>query len=283
MNMWKSPIRVLLIYLCVLGVWASFNWGGLNFTFWVSQLAHFMLLLAPGWLLYTAFLRKSLVKPTRWEHRLITVLILFLLFDPLFPWWVFLAAGLITELVQRFVRLPTGPVANPAAVGALLLSLTGQYPTWWGVNFGPRFTALPGQMTLLMALTTLIAGYVAWKYHKLAIVSAAAVSFSVFYLMIFRSSPLAILLDGTLAFFLLVMAVEPKTSPAIQNQQYVYGAVIGAGVVALLAAAYRSLSIEAYTASLIFTNVIFNLYKNKMFLQNTFKKTLPPPTPSTTV
>lgn len=276
MKTWKSPIRILLLFLTFLSLWGSFNWGGFGLSFWFNQIAHFALLLAPGWILYTVLLRKSLVKPTRWEHRAITALILFLLFDALFPWWVFLAVGLITEVVQRFVRLPTGPIANPAATGALALSLFGQFPTWWGVNFGPRFAMVPGNPSLIMILTVLIAGYVASKYHKLPIAAAATVAFSIVYFLIFKSSPLALLLDGTFAFFLLVMVVEPKTSPAIQQQQIAYGAVVGIVVGALLGAAYNSYWVEPYTSALVFSNIVFNLYKNKMFLKNVFQKRVAP-------
>jgi len=276
MKVWKSPIRILLLYLCFLVVWANFNWAGFDLNFWFTQIFHFALLLAPGWLLYSAFLRNNVVNPTRWEHRVITALILFLLFDVLFSWWVFLTVGLVTEVIQRFVRLPTGPVVNPAATGVVALSLFGQFPTWWGMNFGPRFEFMPGNISLIMIFTTLIAGYVAWKYHKLLIVAAATISFSIVYYLIFRSSPISILVDGTFAFFLLVMVIEPKTSPAIQQQQAGYGGLVGGTVAVLLGAAYYSFWVEAYTSALLMSNIVFNLYKNRMFLKNKWKSHIAP-------
>lgn len=279
MKVWKSPIRILLLYLSFLAIWASYNWGGLGLSFLFNQLLHFSLLLLPGWLLYFIFVKVKIARPTRWEHRLISVLILFLLFDVLFPWWVFLAVGLATELLQRLLRVPTGPLANPAAAGAVILSLFGQFPTWWGVNFGPRFDFIPGSMSLLMILTSVVAGYVAWKYHKLPIVACATVAFSVVYFIIFRASSLPILVDGTFAFFLLVMAVEPKTSPAIQQQQLWFGSLLGIMVGALLGAAYKSYWVEPYTSALVFTNVVFNLYRNQKSLLARFAKRSSPPTP----
>lgn len=281
MKLWKSPIRILLLYLSFLSVWATYNWDGLDITNWVSQLTHFGLIVVPGLLIYNILLKGNFVKPTRWEHRAITALILFLLFDPLFPWWVFLAAGLITEVVQRFVRLPTGPIVNPAALGALALGLIGQFPTWWGVNFGPRFEFIPGNMSLVMLLTTIVAGYVAWKYKKLPIVAFATLSFSVAYAIIFQANPVPILVDGTFAFFLLVMAVEPKTSPAIQRQQVTYGVVLGILLGLFLRAAYTGAWIEPYTTALVLSNILFNGYKNKMFLQNRLKKPVPVTPPVT--
>lgn len=273
MKDWKSPIRILLLYLMFLAIWASYNWGGLGVSFWLNQSIHFALLLLPGFFLYQVLLKFNKIRPTRWEHRFITALILFLLFDALFPWWVFLSVGLLTEALQRLFRLPTGPITNPAATGAVILSLIGQFPTWWGVNFGPRLSFIPGNMSVVMLLTTIVAGYVAWKYHKLLIASAATLSFSLVYLLLFRANPVSILVDGTFAFFLLVMAVEPKTSPTLPQQQRAYGLVAGLAVGLFLFAAFNGLWVEPYSYALVLTNLLFSLYKNRMFLMRKFNKT----------
>lgn len=275
MNAWKSPIRILVIYLTVLALWASYNWGGLELQFWLQQCLHFALLILPGWLMYQVLLRFKVIRSTRWEHRLITSLILFLLFDPIFPTWVFLALGMITEPVQRFLRVPTGPLANPAALSALALSLVGQFPTWWGTNFGTRIDIIPGGMSLVMLLTVPLAGYVAHKYKKLDIIAPAVIMFSLGYLLFIRSNPLALVLEGTFAFFLLIMAVEPKTSPAIQKQQWVYGGAVGLLVALFLYAGLQSIWIEPYVAALVLCNIVFNLYRNRKLLQARFSRPKP--------
>lgn len=284
MKAWKSPIRILLVFLIVLSVWASFNWDGLNPLFWLNQLFHFFLLIVPGFAIYQLTLRLKLIKPTRWEHRLITSLILFLLFDPIFPWWVFLTLGLITEPLQRWLRVPTGPIINPAALAAIVLSLVGQFPTWWGTNFSPRLDIIPGGMSAVMFLTVPIAGYVAYKYRKLQIVATALVAFAVAYLLVVRSNPLGIMFEGTFVFFLLVMAIEPKTSPALQKQQWLYGALLGLLVVLFIEAGLLGIWIEPYAGALVVINLFFSLYRNKTVLLAKFKKpptqpTVPTPVP----
>lgn len=270
MKAWKSPIRILVIYLTVLALWATFNWGKVDPLFWLQQALRFALLWTPGWLMYQGFLRTKLIRATRWEHRLITCLILYLLFDPMFPLWVFGLLSVVTEGLQRFLRLPTGPIANPAAFAALLMSFLGHFPTWWGANFGPRLEIIPGGMSMVMFLTVPVAGYVAHKYKKLAIIAPAVVMFAITYLGLLRLNPLGLLLEGTFAFFLLVMAVEPKTSPAVQNQQLVYGGAVGLAVGLFMAAAFEGFWIEPYLAGLVLCNILFNLYKNKMFLRTRF-------------
>lgn len=272
MKAWKSPIRILLLYLTFLAIWASYNWGGVGVSFWLNQIFHFALLILPGWITYLILVRLKLAQPTRWEHRTISALILFLLFDPLFPWWVFLGVGLLTELIQRLIRVPTGPLTNPAATGVLLISLTGQFATWWGVNFGPRFNIGVGEMTLIMLLTTGVAGYVASKYRKLPIVAVAAAAFSLLYILLLKSSPLPILVDGTLLFFFFVMVVEPKTSPAIPQQQWWYGALVGVLAVLLISGTIPIYWVEPYSAALVVSNLVFNLYRNRKLLLMRLRK-----------
>jgi hypothetical protein len=168
MRTWLTPIRLLVYLLIILALWGSLSWGQFGFVFWLTQVRNFTLLFGTGYVLYQVLRKFNLALPTRSEHRLITTLILFILFDPLQTWWTFVLLGLITELLSRFVRLPTGPVLNPAAVGTLALSLIGIYPGWWAASFAPRFEVL-ANMSAAVVIIIPLAGYVAYKYKKLKI------------------------------------------------------------------------------------------------------------------
>lgn len=255
------PIKLILYTLVVLALGASASWNLNDPGLWFDSLRNFMLLLFSGWLMTVLLEHFHLGSKSRTEHRIITMFILFLLFDSLAPWWVFAALGAVTEGLQRLVRTPTGPLFNPAALGALALSFFGFFPSWWGTNFSPRISLiLPEGISLAFFITLPLAGYVAYKYKKLWIPASATVMFFLAYSLLFRESPLFILLDGTLAFFFLVMAVEPKTSPNTQHEQILYGSIIG--LLIPLGLIFHWL--EAYLIALLAAN----LYTKRAFLKS---------------
>lgn len=262
MKFWKSPIRTLLALLVILGFLASWSWGKFDPNFWLSQVTHLCLLYGGGKITHYILQKFKLTKSTRNEHRLITCLILFLLFDPSISWLGFFLTGVVTELIQRLLRVPTGPLLNPAAAGASIVALFGYYPAWWGVSFAPRLDWFTGGMSIAMLLTLPVAGYVAYRYRKLNIVVVTTLIFIPAYILILQMSPIFVLLEGTLAFFLLVMATEPKTSPVMPNQQLLYGCLLGL----LLVMSIKWGWLEPYSMALLVVNLIFNLYKNRKVL-----------------
>jgi len=268
MKMWSTPIRVLLIYLVVIAVLATINWSGQDVDLYLTLARNIGALFLSSWLTYELLNRVTGTRKTRWEHRVISVLILFLLFDSLTPGWIFLLLGSATEVGQRFLRFPTGPVLNPAALSVVLISLfTGSLPTWWATNFGYRIIEL---MSVAAVLTFVIAGYVAYKYRKLWLVGAGAMAAAVGSLLILNNSPIYMLVDGTLAFFLLVMAIEPKTSPIIKREQVLFGGAVGGLAILTLHLGWP----EPFTMSLLLGNLIFNFYRNRSWLH---KKLFFPP------
>lgn len=227
---------------------------------------HFGLLfgssLVTRWLIGQTKLASAPAMLLRWEHRLITSLLLFLLFDPAQPWGIFILLGILTEAVERFVRVPTGPLANPAGLGALLLALGGYYPDWWGMSFGPRIMIGEAGVSLLTWLFLLPMIWVIHKYKKLWIVGTALVSFCLLYGLVMGQSPLGVVLDGTLLFFLMVMVIEPKTSPTVMVEQLWFGGSLAALVVVLLKLAF----VEAYLGALILTEVGFQAWRYRLRL-----------------
>lgn len=268
MRVWLTPIRILLFFLLGLNVLASWSWGGWEVGFWVGQFRNFLLLVLGFSVVYYPLLQRKLIQATRLEYHLITSSILFLLFDPLLPWWVFVSLGVMTEVIQRFVRVPTGPVFNPAAMGALLMSLMGYFPGWWGTSFAPRLPLLEGGVSVVVFLTIPIAGYVAQKYRKLNISLAAWVMFGMLYLGLFGTNPLFLLFEGTLFFFLLVMAVEPKTTPVLPKEQLIFGALVGGLSVVLL----RIYFFEPYCGALVIANGLFNAYRHRKWVMGKIVK-----------
>ncbi|MFZ2299642.1 MAG: hypothetical protein WAW00_00730 [Candidatus Moraniibacteriota bacterium] len=224
------PIRILIIFLILLAISAIFAWSGLDGIAWLKHIRNFAAIFLSGSILSLILAKSVHTDPARTEHRVITSLILFLLFDPIFPWWAFLALGASTEALQRLIRTRSGPMFNPAALTAFVFGIAGFHPAWWGVDFPPSIPLLSGNVSIALLLTAPFAGYVAYRYRKLPIVVTTIVVFITAYLVIFGAAPTAFLMEGAFVFFLLVMAIEPKTSPVIVRDQCIYGAIIGLGI-----------------------------------------------------
>ena len=269
--MWFTPIKILVCFLAFMALGASLSWSGLDPTAILLHLRNFALIIGASALGGFVLSHFGLQRSIRWEHRAITSLILFVLFDPEWAWWAYPMLGLVTELIQRFFRIPGAPFFNPAAAGALVMSFIGIAPGWWGVSFAPRFMFTEGGISIAFFFTLAFAGFVAWKYQKLPIVLSAVLFFALIYPFLIGASPWYILLEGTFAFFLLVMAVEPKTSPVLQKEQIIYGGIIGISIPVIIALDFP----EAYPIALL----LANLYHRRTFLfdlvRNQASSTLP--------
>ncbi len=279
MKQWLQPIRVLLLYLVVLAIIATISWSWYDLREMVSVASAAILLFSGYGLIHQILLRCNLIQKTRWEHQIITCLILFLLYEPGLPWYAYLSIGALAEALQRIFRYRTGPVLNPAASVVALLAfvgmfheftgLTGWLPLWWGVSFAPRLPFFEGGMSVAALLTIPIAGWVAYKYKKLWTVLSTLLVFIPLSYVVLGQAPIFRVFEGTLLFFLLVMAVEPKTSAINRNQQLLSGATLGL----LMVVGIKFVWFEAYAMSLVLTNFIFNTYRNKTLL---FRKVLKP-------
>jgi len=251
MKRWLTPIRVLLLLLLVLAGLATASWKGwFDWETWLVAGRNMALLSLGSSLVHGLLLVSKRIRPTRWEHRAITNLILFLLFDPLLVWYAFPLVGALAELAQRLARTKIGPVFNPAALGVLLVSFFGFLPGWWGTSFAPRLDVFAGGMSVSVLLIVPVAGYIAYRYRKLTIALVASAAFGLGYWLLFSRNPTFLLLEGTWAFFVLVMAIEPKTSPVMRSKQIIYGAAVGLGA----AIGLRLAVFDAFVAALLVTN-----------------------------
>ncbi len=265
------PIRTLLYYLTIVFVMATLSVASSSLFDALSVVRNFLSICLGAFFVYRVLLWRKFTRETRFEHRLITCLILSLLFYIDYPWYFYFCVGVLVELLQRVARLPSGPIFNPAALAATIVSLIHFSPVWWGASFTPRIPIIRGGMSIVVFLTVPVGLYVAWKYRKLFIVGTFLLLFILSHVLLVHRSPAFILLEGTLLFFVLVMVVEPKTSPVNQKEQIVYGAFLGI----LVPLAMRLHLTEPYLMPLLFLNLLFNTYRNR--------KTLLKPKPQTLV
>lgn len=275
MKKYNLPIHILILFLGFLVVWTTAAWNGTDLNMWLISLRNLFLIAVTGFAV--RFTIRSLIEPdfnARHEHRIITALILFLLFDPLLPWWVFVLLGGITEAIQYFFRTPMGPLFNPAALGALILGLLGYLPSWWGVNPSPRFSLLDVEISLASWITALGAAYVIHRYRKLPIAASALLAGAIGYFIFLEQNPSYFILEGTFLFFVFIMVCEPKTSPVPRKEQIIYGALVGLLVPI-------GLSFHFIEASLI-ALLIGNIYAGRRFLPALFSSLKKPAEPAPT-
>lgn len=259
-KVWSQPLKVLVLILGLTALLATLSWADWrpNVDEWITAVAKLGMLFLGAWVAMRALLLVGVKPSQRWEHRIITCLILFLLFAPDAPWWGFLLLGAVTETLQRVLRLPTGPVANPAALGTLAVAWAfgawGVLPTWWGVSFSPRVYLVSEGLSVASLVLVPVLIWVAWKYKKLWTAAALLGASALAYALVYGVSPAYLVFEGTLFFFALVMAVEPKTSPVLRNEQILFGAGVGVLMVLLL----KIYFVEAYTGALVVGNLMYN-------------------------
>lgn len=223
------PIHILIIALSILAIWSTILWNTTDSNLWGTSLLHIFLLALGGFsvrLLVKNFISENF--SARRENRIITLLILYLLFDPLLPWWFFFLIGAITETAQYFIRTQAGPLFNPAALGSLIVAFFGFLPSWWGMNPAPRYVLAGIDISIASWILFLVAIYVVYRYRKTLIIWSGIITFLIVYFVLAGNIALYLLLEGTLLFFFTVMACEPKTSPVLPKEQLVYGVLVGA-------------------------------------------------------
>lgn len=262
-----SPIRIILVYLFVMVIMATISWGG-DIVFYELSLVRLILVYLGMIGSFFIMNRLGFRDSSRWEHRVITSMILYLLFDPLQSYWVFLLAGILAETISRTLRSLVGPVFNPAASATLVLSIFGILPGWWGMSFAPRLPLIEGGVSVAAFITTMIAGYVLCKYRKQGILLTLIPSFFVcVWLLIGLNLAIFLTLEGTALFYWLVMVVEPKTSPMIFKEQLIYGAIVGS----MGAVMMKFNFLDPYIGSLLIGNLVYfaiGFYYRKIRLLN---------------
>ena len=212
-------------------------------------------LLTVSFVVPTAVFLKFQKQKIQWDNILITLLLLLLMADPSVPLLLTVALGLVTFIFKIFIRMQRHPIFNPAAISLSILYFFGLTTTWWGVSFSPRFFDIGISSAMLFTLPLGI--YIIKKYQKVPTLVATVLSFIIFSFFFQGVVPVQILLEGTFAFFLLIMATEPKTTPVVDAQEWVYGIALGLSLVVWFT--YK-LPLP-YLLNLLILNVFFSVYK----------------------
>lgn len=222
-----KPIVVLIAYLFILYILAVLLNGSSGFVYQELVRSSALFLGFVGSYMGVQVFRG---KPLQWANVLITFFILILLADSNATVWQMFLLGLITTIFKLFVRIQNHPLINPAVISLVVMSSLGLVATWWGVSFSPRFTEIG--ISSAMALTFPVGLYIAWKYQELPTFVATTLSFAVGMILLTGAFPWRLLFEGTFMFFLLIMATEPKTTPLMDNQEWLFGILLGSSLVA---------------------------------------------------
>jgi len=212
-------------------------------------------LLVISFVIPTALFLKFQKIKIQWDNILITLLILLLLADPSAPSLLTVALGLLTFIFKIFIRIQRHPIFNPAVISLSVLYFFGLTTTWWGVSFSPRFFEIGISSAMLITLP--LGLYIIKKYQKLPTFFATILSFAALSFFFQGMLPIKMLLEGTFAFFLLIMATEPKTTPVIDKQEWIHGILLGLS----LSAWFNFKLPLPYLLNLLILNAMFSLYK----------------------
>ncbi len=156
--------------------------------------------------------------PANFESALITTLILFFILAPPtdLNGYLGLGVGILAALVSKYVINWHGAhVFNPAAVGALVASLTGLTSAAWWV-------ATPAMLPFVLLVGLLLLR----KTRQFSLFFAFAIpAFCLITLQGF--TPLQALTSYPLVFLGVIMLTEPATMPSRFGLRLVYGVIVG--------------------------------------------------------
>jgi len=238
--------------ICALYLGSMIAWGGavriISDSTILSNIL-FLICIAIFFNLYIPwFLTKTKVKLFNTTDSIISTLILIIILDPSQPLWMIILVCSAIILIRAFFRYKSMPIFNPVAAGVGLVSLLtfiplstpieGPFISWWGTSFAPRFTDYG--ISIASAFTVVFGIYFLYKFRKIVIFVTAYIFTSYFYFcaqFIFKqqasgdilTSYLYRFFEGTLFFALLLMLIEPKSSPNDKIDQVGFGIIFALG------------------------------------------------------
>jgi Na+-transporting NADH:ubiquinone oxidoreductase subunit NqrB len=247
-----KPSEITTMFLFFLYILAVLLKASPEFLY--SEMLRF-LILSVSFIIPTYIFLKYKQQRISWDNILITLLILLLLSDTSASLPLMLSLGLLTFVFKSFFRIQRHPIFNPAAISLSFLYLFGLTTTWWGVSFSPRISELG--ISAAMFITLPVGLYIIKKYQKIPTLIATVLSYILISYLLNGSISIKILLEGTFAFYLLIMATEPKTTPLLDSQEWVYGILLGSSLVLW---SYFKLPLP-YLLNLLVLNVLFSIFK----------------------
>jgi len=157
-------------------------------------------------------------------------------------WWLFCLAAIIAILSKYFIRYHQKHIFNPAALGIVLTSILFGAQTEWHGTF-LWYILLPAGI------------YFAYKINRLKLLLGyGIVSLPLFVIPAFIQHVNLLTIIGYYSYFyIFIMLIEPKTTPAKTYSQFVFGAGVALTIYVLN---QFNLSFEIELAVLLMFNLL---------------------------
>ena len=120
-------------------------------------------------------------------------------------------------------------------------------------------------MSVASLLTIPLGIYLMVLYKKIPTLISVPLALATSYFLLLGKLPLVLLFEGTFAFFLLIMASEPRTTPLIDWQEWIYGLLLG-GLMGFLFV--TKLIEQPYFVPLLAMNFLYAVIRNPAFIDN---------------
>lgn len=136
----------------------------------------------------------------------------------------------IAIFYKFFFEYKGSPIINPTVFSLLIVAIASQllhlenelFVSWWGASFN-------GYISLILILPWLIYGTYKWKKiptFLTFLITHGIIALIMWHAKIFNLDTLKfIFTDSTLYFYIVVMLIEPKTSPFKIKDQIIYGLI----------------------------------------------------------
>lgn len=193
---------------------------------------HLLATLGFSLILFGIFTFISKKKKNIW-NTIISALIIFLVLhygsdtqDLIYP----LIATFVTVFSKFFLELKGLPIINPVVLGLLTTYLLGSliallkppFISWWGTSYQGFFNGYSIPIALILIIIWIVLSLNKWRKYALLVTFLLAHA-----ILIFARTPEFEFLkftfsDATIYFFAAIMLIEPKSSPMLKSQQFIY-------------------------------------------------------------
>jgi len=182
------------------------------------------------------------------ESSIVTGLIIGLVLSNYMAWWTFVLAPIFSTLSKNFLRIRNKHIFNPAAFGMFfVIVLAKGFSQWNGAYLWP--VIIPAGL------------YFCYKANKLHLALAYFLT-NVFILWIQSLTSNTSIVDAILYsnyFFILIMLIEPKTTPIKNKAKILFG--ISVAIISYLLYSIN-FPFDADLPALLMGNLVFKLFIN---------------------
>jgi len=162
------------------------------------------------------------------ESAVTSGLILGLVFSNESPWWMFMAVAVLTIGLKHLIRFHGKNLFNPAALGLFLAVLLLKGTTEWKGTY-LWYILIPAGL------------YIVYKIKKMELVLGYFAMSLVLFIpqTLLQGAPLVDILGYFNYFFIFIMLIEPKTTPATRWPKILFGAGVALLVFILTETGFR--------------------------------------------